>query len=88
MSNGIEKLSKVSTTNVCRRDGDVLLNTLEDELHTKVPLLLKTKLTVFIRLSALGAYLIFGPREWALIRGRRLFEVGRLLNFHHSQQVW
>ena len=45
MSNGIEKLSKVSTTNVCRRDGDVLLNTLEDELHTKVPLLLKTKLT-------------------------------------------
>ena len=35
------------TTNVCRRDGDVLLgtNTLEDELHTGVPLLLKTKLT-------------------------------------------
>ena len=34
-------------TNVCRRDGDVLLrtNTLEDELHTRVPLLLKTKLT-------------------------------------------
>ena len=33
--------------NVCRRDGDVLLrtNTLEDELHTRVPLLLKTKLT-------------------------------------------
>ena len=45
MSNGIEMLSKVSTTNVCRRVGDVLLNTLEDELHTKVPLLLKTKLT-------------------------------------------
>ena len=31
---------------------------------------------VFIRLSALGAYLIFGPSEWALIRGGRLFEVG------------
>ena len=32
-------------TNVYRRDGDVLLrtNTLEDELHTRVPLLLKTK---------------------------------------------
>ena len=37
----------VYATNVCRRDGDVLLrtNTLEDELHTRVPLLLKTKLT-------------------------------------------
>ena len=35
----------VHATNVCRRDGDVLLktNTLEDELHTRVPLLLKTK---------------------------------------------
>ena len=34
-------------TNVCRRDGDVLLrtNTLEDDLYTSVPLLLKTKLT-------------------------------------------
>ena len=36
----------VYATNVYRRDGDVLLrtNTLEDELHTRVPLLLKTKL--------------------------------------------
>ena len=33
MLNGNGKLSSVSTTNVCRRDGDVLLNTLEDELH-------------------------------------------------------
>ena len=35
-------------TNVCRRDGDVLVrtNTLEDDLYTRVPLLLKTKLTV------------------------------------------
>ena len=41
--NGIGKLSKVSTTNVCRRDRDVLLNTLEDELHTRVPLLLEKK---------------------------------------------
>ena len=33
-------------TNACRRDRDVLLrtNTLEDELHTRVSLLLKTKL--------------------------------------------
>ena len=44
-SNGTGKLSKVSTTNVCRRDGDFLLDILEDELHTRVPLLLKTKLT-------------------------------------------
>ena len=42
--------------------------------------------TVFIRLSALGAYLIFGPSGWALIRGGRLFEAGRLFNFHHFQQ--
>ena len=42
---GIGKFSKVSTTNVCRIDGDVLLNTPEGELHTRVPLLLKTKLT-------------------------------------------
>ena len=43
--NGIGKLSKVSTTNVRRRARDVLLNTLEDELHTRVPLLRKEKLT-------------------------------------------
>ena len=45
MLNGFGKLSSVSTTNVCRSDGDVLSNTLEDELHTMVPLLLKPKLT-------------------------------------------
>ena len=33
MSNGIGKLSSVSTTNVCKRDGYVLLNIPEDELH-------------------------------------------------------
>ena len=38
---------------------------------------------LFIRLSAQGAYLIFGLSGWALIRGGRLFEAGRLLNFHH-----
>ena len=43
--------------------------------------------TVFIRLTALGAYQIFGHWEGALIRGGRLFEAGRLLNFHHFQQV-
>ena len=43
--NGIGKYWKVSTTNVCWTDGDVLLNTLEDELRARVPLLLKTKLT-------------------------------------------
>ena len=43
-------------TNVCRRDGDVLLrtNTLEDELHTRVPLLLKTKLTSILLPYMLG----------------------------------
>ena len=46
----------------------------------------KISFTVFIRLSALGAYLIFGPSGWALIRGGRLFEAGRLFNFHHFQQ--
>ena len=33
MSNGIGKLSSVSTTNVCKRDGYVLLNIPEDESH-------------------------------------------------------
>ena len=40
-------------------------------------------ITVFIRFSALGAYLIFEPSGWAFIRGGRLFEVGRLLNFQY-----
>ena len=44
-------------------------------------------LTVFIRLTAQERLLIFGPWEWALVRGERLFEAGRLLNFHHFQQV-
>ena len=48
--NGNGKLSTLSTTNVCKRDGAVLLgtNTPEDELHTRVPLLLKTKLTLIL----------------------------------------
>ena len=46
--NGFGNLSSVSTTNVCSRDGDVLLNTLEDELHTRVPLLRKEKLTLIL----------------------------------------
>ena len=45
MLNGFAMLHKVLTTNVCRSDGDVLLNTLEDKSHPRVPLLLKTKLT-------------------------------------------
>ena len=36
MSNGIGRLGSVSATNLCRRDEDVLLNTLEDEF-TRVP---------------------------------------------------
>ena len=46
----------VYATNVCRRDGDVLLrnNTLEDELYTRVPLLLKTKLTSILPPYMLG----------------------------------
>ena len=45
-------------TDVCRRDGDVLLrtNTLEDELHTRVPLLLKTKLTSILPPYMLGVW--------------------------------
>ena len=48
----------VYATNVCRRDGDVLLrnNTLEDELHTRVPLLLKTKLTSILPPYMLGVW--------------------------------
>ena len=42
---------------------------------------------VFVWLTALGAYYIFGPWGWALIWGGRLFEAGRLLNFRHFQQV-
>ena len=56
MSNGIGKLRSVSTTNVCGRDGDVLLNTLEDELHTSVPLLLKTELTSILPLYMLTVW--------------------------------
>ena len=43
-------------TNVCRRDGYVLLrtNALEDELHTRVPLLLKTKRTSILPPYMLG----------------------------------
>ena len=65
MLNGNGKLSSVSTTNVCRRDGDVLLgtntstNTLEDELHIGVPLPVKTKLT-----SILPPYML---RVWGSV---------------------
>ena len=47
MLNGKGKLSSVSTTNVCRRDGDVLLriHCRRNELHTWVPLLRKAKVT-------------------------------------------
>ena len=54
MLNGIGKLSSVSATNVCRRDGDVLLNTLE--LHTRVLFLLKTKLTSILPPYMLGVW--------------------------------
>ena len=43
--------------------------------------LIREEYTVFIRLSAQGAYLIFGLSGWALIRGRRLFEVGFLIEW-------
>ena len=48
----------VYATNVCRRDGDVLLrnNTQEDELHARVPLLLKTKLTSILPPYMLGVW--------------------------------
>ena len=43
---------------MCAGDGDVLLrtNTLEDELHTRVPLLLKTKLTSILPPYMLGVW--------------------------------
>ena len=50
-------------------------------MRKKIGHLYEQKITVFIRLTALGAYYIFGSWEWALIWG------GRLLNFHHFQQV-
>ena len=58
MLNGNGKSSSVSTTNVCRRDKDVLLgtNTLEDELHTGAPLLLKTKLSSILPTYMLGVW--------------------------------
>ena len=58
MLNGNGKSSSVSTTNVCKRDGDVLLrtNTLEEDLHTRVPLLLKTKLTSILPPYMLGVW--------------------------------
>ena len=65
MLNGNGKLSSVSATNVCRRDGDVLLgtntstNTLEDHLHIGVPLPLKTNLT-----SILPRYML---RVWGSV---------------------
>ena len=45
-------------TNVCGREGDVLLRTnpLEDELNTRVLLLLKTKLTSTLPPFMLGVW--------------------------------
>ena len=46
--------------------------------------------TVFIRLSNMAPWALIkflDLAEWALIRGGRLFEAGRFLNFHHFQQV-
>ena len=37
----------------------------------------ETEITVFIQLTALGAYSIFEPRGWTLSRNERLSEVGR-----------
>ena len=60
MLNGSGKLGRVSSTNVCRRDGDVLLgtNTLEDKLHTGVSLLLETKLTSILSLCMLKVWVV------------------------------
>ena len=48
-------------TNVCRRDGDVLsrTNTLEDELHTRVPLLLVSARNVFRYLYSIFTFAAF-----------------------------
>ena len=57
MFNGNGKLSSVCKK-MCAGDGDVLLrtNTLEDELHPRVPLLLKTKLTSILPPYILGVW--------------------------------
>ena len=56
MFNGNGTLSSVCKK--CERDGHVLLrnNTLEDELHTRVALLLKTKLTSILPPYRLGVW--------------------------------
>ena len=58
MLNGNGNLSSISTTYVCGRDRDVLIrtNTLNDELHVRVPLLLKTKLTSILPPYMLGVW--------------------------------
>ena len=50
-------------TNVCRSDGDVLFrtNTLEDELHTRVPLLLNIT-TIYVR--SMGSSLKYMLGVW------------------------
>ena len=65
-------------TNVCRRDGDVLFrtNTLEDELRTRVPLLLK-KLT-----SILPPYRVCARRPCWRSKTIKLFSFGKKFNCH------
>ena len=41
--------------------------------------------TLFIRLSARGAYMFVCTYTFLDFQGGRLFEVGRLLSFHHFQ---
>ena len=40
--------------------------------------------TVFTRLSIMGAYEIFGPLEWALIRGWVLIKISQFLSSSKS----
>ena len=58
---------------------------MQEKLQKMIVMYLKKTLTVwvtvFIRSSAQGAYLIFGLSGYALIRGRRLFRGWALVKF-------
>ena len=73
MVNGNRKLSSVSRKNVCRRDGDVLLRTttLEDELHTMAPLLLKVKHTSIVPPYMLRVWVVWLEFAFPLMMSKK-----------------
>lgn len=71
-STSVEALTYSSDSLCQSEDSDII------SLYCFISISVKL-VTAFIRLSARGAYLIFGLSGWALIQGGRLFEAGRLL---------